>query len=198
VEWTERSQKQSKAAWRASESAAKESASLRTAEGETFTTMNKVVAIVAVLFVALGIQCSRSFVSPVDVISGRTRVVGQVKLTNGEIVQVVQYWNQGDFYNLDLHHTLSSAKMASCVIDPDCNRISKCVLQVDSDQRSIGIYVRGHLIASYFPQQQKLARVGGIVVSCEPDNWDPRTGKEIEKPKPLDFQGSTGTNLRRK
>jgi len=71
----------------------------------------KIITFILVVAVIIGLAalCS-SFISPVDVLTGKERVVAEKQLPNGDIIQVVQYWNSGDFYNLDLRHTTVDGK----------------------------------------------------------------------------------------
>ena len=61
-----------------------------------------------------------------DVFTPKLEVVAMCQLPNGDQLEVIQYWNQVDFYNLDLKIIRANGQSYSCVIDPDCNKVWRC------------------------------------------------------------------------
>ncbi len=122
---------------------------------------------VVVLVVALA-TLSRSFISPVDVLTGKERIVARQRLPNGDRIEIVQYWNHGDFYNLDLRHVVEGGKRFECVIDPDCNRIARCVIEVDAGRGEATVKVRKAIWARYKWSAKELVRKNGILIRADP------------------------------
>ena len=80
------------------------------------------------------------FVSPIDILLHTQRVLAVQPLPNGDVAKVVQYWNEGDFYNLELRIYETNGAYRYCVIDPDCFRFPSCRIDFSS--------VSGHMIIS--------------------------------------------------
>jgi len=124
-----------------------------------------IIAVIAVV-IAVALYCKRYVWIP-DVLLDRTRPVGELGLPTGERIQVLQYWNHGDFYNLDLRHIMADGRRYRCVIDPDCFRVSKCELTMDAAQSEVTVAWKGKVLARYRWLSRELVRANGVVVSCE-------------------------------
>jgi hypothetical protein len=122
-----------------------------------------VVGATALLMLGTMFVC---YISPLD-LGGKERVVAHQQLPNGDKIQVVQYWNNGDFYNLDMRHVTSSGAQYECVIDPDCLRVAKCRIDVDA-RRGVAKIVASHNIeARYQFNLRRLTRKNGVQVEAE-------------------------------
>lgn len=124
------------------------------------------IAAAAVLIIVATL--SRSFICPVDILSGKERVVAKQQLPNGDKIEIVQYWNHGDFYNLDLWHFTSAGRRYECVIDPDCNRIPRCQVEVDAVRGEVTIKAGGGVWARYKWASKELFRMNGVLVQANP------------------------------
>jgi hypothetical protein len=67
-----------------------------------------------------------------DVFTAKSKVVATHQLPNGDQLEVYQCWNQSDFYNLDLKVTRTNGQSYSCVIDPDCNKVWRCEVKLNT------------------------------------------------------------------
>ena len=128
------------------------------------TALFALIAVVLIIVVAL----SRSFISPVDVLTGKERIVGKQQLPNGDRIEIVQYWNHGDFYNLDLRHTTEAGAQYECVIDPDCNRIPRCQVEVDAVRGEAIVTAGAGIWARYKWTSRELFRKNGLLIQADP------------------------------
>jgi hypothetical protein len=108
-----------------------------------------------------------SYISPVDVLTGKERVVAEHQLPSGDRIQVLQYWNNGDFYNLNLRHLTAAGVHYDCVIDPDCLRVPRCDISVNLTEGKADIEASHDIRASYRYGVKELIRGNGVVVRAE-------------------------------
>lgn len=128
------------------------------------TTVFVLIAVLVILVAAL----SRFFISPVDVLTGKERIVAKQRLPNGDRIEIVQYWNHGDFYNLDLRHITRAGAQYECVIDPDCNRIPRCRVEVDAVQGEVTVTAGSAIWARYRWASKELFRKNGLLIQADP------------------------------
>jgi hypothetical protein len=127
------------------------------------------VTVTTILLIALAsglYLLSTRFISPFDLLGNSTRVVASQTLPNGDEMRIVQYWNEGDFYNLDLKIAGHDGTVCECVIDPDCFRIPSCEIRVDTGKESARIMVRGNTLGIYNWRLRTLTRKNGVQVPC--------------------------------
>ena len=120
-----------------------------------------------IVVVALLAVLSQHSISPVDIIFGRERTVARQQLPTGGLVEVFQYWNNGDFYNLNLRHTTKEGVLCECVIDPDCLRVPYCQISFDTNRAEAIIASRKNVLARYRWAKRELIRKNGSVVECQ-------------------------------
>lgn len=132
--------------------------------------MKKPLVILLIALIVALWALFRWWVSPVDIISGRERIVGQEPLPDGGRLEVYQYWNSGDFYNLDLRYVARDGKQYDGVIDPDCFRIPRCRIDLDTDRSEARISAGKSIEARYRWDTRDLVRKNGVVIRCEPTN----------------------------
>ncbi len=125
------------------------------------------VLLLLLLVAALTWVC-QYFISPIDVVTGRDRVVAKRELPNGDTIEVFQYWNHGDFYNLDLTHTTAAGVQYLFVINPDCNRIPRCEVETHSESSEAVIKAGGNILAHYRWDTKELLRKNGVLIQGEP------------------------------
>lgn len=128
------------------------------------TTFFVVIAVVLIIVAAV----SSWFISPVDVLTGKERVVAKQQLPNGDRIEIVQYWNHGDFYNLDLRHITEAGTEYECVIDPDCNRIPRCRVEVDAVRGEVTVTAGRAIWARYKWASKELFKKNGLLIQAEP------------------------------
>jgi hypothetical protein len=107
------------------------------------------------------------FLWMVDILTGVRRVVAEHQLPNGGKIEVVQCWN-GDFYNLNLRHVLQDGTQYLCVIDPDCYRMSRCTIAVETNLGLVSIKAPQSISAFYSWERKELRRNNGVVVEADP------------------------------
>ena len=118
------------------------------------------------LIVALALF-SRNVISPIDMIGGKERTVAKQILPNGEELRVIQYWNHGDFYNLELRHRTKEGLTLWCVIDPDCLRIPRCELRIDQVRGELVITLGGTLWGRYRWEKREFLKSNGVLMPCD-------------------------------
>ena len=121
--------------------------------------------IAVILAVIVTLVCT-SFVSPIDVFGGKERVVGKRELPDGERIEIVQYWNSGDFYNLELRHITNNQETYECLIDPDCLRLSTCKISIDPITCEATIAGRHGILVRYRWVARQLVRKNGVLVQA--------------------------------
>jgi len=109
---------------------------------------------------------SKPILWAVDIVTGRERIVAIHQLPSKGRIEVFQYWN-GDFYNLNLRHVTDEGEQYECVIDPDCFRISSCLVHVGYSGELI-ITARYGIAARYRYGSKELITQNGILIRAEP------------------------------
>ncbi len=103
------------------------------AESQVFLITVPVRYVIAIL--SLGFLAAFAWVSQYvwlpDVIFAKSKIVATCSLPNGDRLEVYQYWNQSDFYNLNLRVFRVNGQSYSCVIDPDCNKVWRCEVKLN-------------------------------------------------------------------
>src|SRR6266850_7650554 len=130
--------------------------------------MRKEVIIAGLALLLIAIAALSRFVSPVDIVTGKERMVGEKRLPNGDTIQIIQYWNEGDFYNLNLTHITKSGTKYECVIDPDCFRVTKCNIKVDPAKAEATIFAKSDKIAACYRWESKeIIRRNGVLIQAD-------------------------------
>ena len=131
----------------------------------------KISAILSILLLLLTVTVvvllNRYFVSPADVLTTKERVVAQTRLPNSESIRIIQYWNGGDFYNLELRHAAADGTTFECVIDADCFRIPECELEVNDSECVVLIKANNKKLARYQWNSKELVRGNGLLIRAE-------------------------------
>lgn len=91
----------------------------------------KVVAGVAIAFgVVLLLPLAVGIWLP-DIPGSPRRTLAEARSANGEVARVIQYWNNGDFYNTEFEFLGTNGIVTSCVIDPDDSKSWSVPMTVD-------------------------------------------------------------------
>lgn len=93
--------------------------------------MRYVITTLILCFIAVFAWVSQYVWLP-DVFTAKSKVVAARQLPNGDQLEVSQYWNQSDFYNLNLRVLRANGQSYSCVIDPDCNKVWRCEVKLNT------------------------------------------------------------------
>lgn len=78
-----------------------------------------------------------------DVFIDCEHILAKKRLPSGDVIQVVQYWNHGDFYNTELVHTSPNGTVRRYVLDADDDKIWRVPLSVSEWARQATVQLSG-------------------------------------------------------
>jgi len=79
---------------------------------------------------------------PPDVISLKKHTLARQMLASGDRFEVIQYWNQCDFYNTELLHTRPDGLVRTMMLDSDDIKTWYVPLQIDEGRRTATLKLR--------------------------------------------------------
>lgn len=120
--------------------------------------------LVPVVLVAAPVAFVSFFVWPFDVVAERPRTICEHNLANGGVVRLVQYWNNIDFYTLELLHIGAGGGVKSVILDGDASRIWWARIAATKDTNILTLNGLG-VSGSYDLRQRQFTKKNGVVLS---------------------------------
>jgi hypothetical protein len=69
--------------------------------------------------------------------ASNANVLASKKLASGDTFKVVQYWNNADFYNTELHHILPNGQLKVTVLDGDDYKTWWTPMSINEKKRQV-------------------------------------------------------------
>ena len=88
------------------------------------------LVLVLVLLAALLLPLRRGIWLP-DLVPGQQNELAAAELPSGDRFRVIQYWNDHDFYSVELQHRTPDGTTTTRILDPDSSKIWKAALDID-------------------------------------------------------------------
>jgi len=98
-----------------------------------------------------------------DILFAPRRVLASMSLTDGSRIRVVEFWNDCDFYTMELQHVTATGHVNSAVIDPDHSKVWFCKLKAADARNEVEVFADTRLIGKYNWQLKELVLRNGSV-----------------------------------